>query len=65
MSEMKKAEITSHYCANLDDNVFIAISDGKDGKKRRCLSSHLCRADERALCGRTDEMRRENHGTAI
>ncbi len=65
MSEMKKAEITSHYCANLDDNVFVMTSDGKDGIKRRCLSAHLCRADERASCGRTDKTRSEDNKLTI
>ncbi|MGM9663594.1 MAG: hypothetical protein ACI3XF_02020 [Eubacteriales bacterium] len=58
MSENKRAELTSHYCPKIDDNVFVMSVDGNDGgKTRRCLSSHLCREDERASCGHTDEKR--------
>ncbi|MBQ0009723.1 MAG: hypothetical protein KBS76_01290 [Ruminococcus sp.] len=40
----KHFDFVSHYCADLDDNVFVMeTDDGHGGKDRTCLSSHLCR----------------------
>lgn len=65
MSEKKKAELTAHYCPNIDDNVFVMSTVDKSGaQKRKCLSAHLCRSDERASCGRTDEAH-DGDGTGI
>ena len=59
MSEKRKAELTAHYCPNIDDNVFVMSTVDKSGaQKRKCLS------DERASCGRTDEAH-DGDGTGI
>lgn len=65
MSEKRKSELTAHYCPNIDDNVFVMSTvDRRGATKRKCLSAHLCRSDERASCGRTDEAH-DGDGTGI
>ena len=42
MSEKRKAELTTHYCPNIDDNVFVMSTvDRRGATKRKCLSAHL------------------------
>ncbi len=44
--------MSSRYCPKLDDNVIVMTSSDDNGfEKRTCLSSHLCREDDRAECG--------------
>lgn len=43
--------MTSRYCPKLDDQVVVMTSSDKNGfPKRTCLSSHLCREDDRVGC---------------
>jgi hypothetical protein len=45
-------QMSSRYCPKLDDNVIVMTSSDDNGfEKRTCLSSHLCREDDRAECG--------------
>lgn len=45
-------QMSSRYCPKLDDNVIVMTSSDENGfEKRTCLSSHLCREDDRAECG--------------
>jgi len=45
-------QMSSRYCPKLDDHVIVMTSSDENGfEKRTCLSSHLCREDDRAECG--------------
>lgn len=44
-------EMSSRYCPKLDDNVIVMSTSDKNGfTQRTCLSSHLCRGDDRVAC---------------
>ena len=44
-------QMSSRYCPRLDDNVIVMTSNDRNGfEKRTCLSSHLCREDDRVAC---------------
>ena len=51
----KKNEIrqmSARYCPKLDDQVIVMTSNDKNGfEQHTCLSSHLCREDDRTGCG--------------
>ena len=47
----KHREFSMKYCNGLDDHVVIMKTEQDGIQNTLCLSSHLCHADERKLCG--------------
>jgi hypothetical protein len=39
------------YCPGLEDHVVVMTTEDQKSKNKICLSSHLCRTDERLSCG--------------
>ena len=63
MDKTKNAEFSGKYCQKLGCDVVICREPDDDGNERsRCLSSHLCREDERMVCGTSGYiMKKENN----
>jgi hypothetical protein len=47
----KKREFSMKYCPGLEDHVVVMTTEDQKSKNKICLSSHLCRTDERLSCG--------------
>lgn len=51
MKENSNGDISGKYCSNLGtDVVVISTTDENGVRRQKCLSSHLCRKDERMKC---------------
>lgn len=46
-------ELSGKYCSKLGTNVMVLKTITENGEQRRCLSSHLCRADGEKPCDMT------------
>ncbi len=51
MDKKIDGDISGKYCSNLGTDVVVMSTTDKNGVlHRKCLSSHLCRNDERMKC---------------
>jgi|GEM_PF-1313018 len=51
MNNKINCDISGKYCSNLGTDVIVMSTTDKNGNlQTRCLSSHLCRSDERMKC---------------
>lgn len=56
MDKYSCGELSGKYCSRLGSDVMILSLREKNGNtERRCLSSHLCRKDQRMECGLGNE----------
>ena len=52
-----KREFSMKYCGGLDDYVVVMKTERQGVQNARCLSSHLCPADESLRCGQSQIFR--------
>lgn len=61
MDKNKNAELSGKYCSRLGADVMVISGvDGQGNERHTCLSSHLCRCDERKSCGTYHDENKNN-----